>query len=114
MGVAWGVIDFFLGLAGGFTVNSIRLFESLMVLIFGFLIVLPVSIMAFWKPRLAAAALILSFFLVEVVGFADDRMRGVYLVGKKLGLPTLLLACGYAYVVSVHARLRSRHKRASF
>jgi hypothetical protein len=101
MGIFWGVVDFFLGLAGSFTVNSIRLFESLMVLVFGFLLILPISIMAIWKPRLAAAALALSFFLVEAVGLADDGLRGVYLFGKKLGVPTLLLACGYAYLASL-------------
>ena len=37
------------------------------------------------------------FILVEIVGFSDDGLHGVYLVGEKL-VPTLVLASGYVYV----------------
>jgi hypothetical protein len=31
------------------------------------------------------------------VGFSDEGLQGVYLVGKKL-IISLVLACGYAYI----------------
>jgi hypothetical protein len=80
--------------------NSIRLFESLAMLV-GCLIVLPASIMAIWKPKVSAFMLVASVILVEAVGLTDEGLRGAYLVGIKLGFPTFLLASGYAYLASV-------------
>jgi uncharacterized membrane protein len=99
VGIVWGVVSLFLGLAGSFTLNStgVSLVKDLVALGFGFFIVLPLAIAAFWKPKISAGLLVLSFVLVEIVGFSDEGLQGVYLVGKKL-IPTLVLACGYAYV----------------
>jgi hypothetical protein len=99
VGIVWGVVSLFRGLAGSFTLNStgVSLVKDLVALVFGFLIVLPLAVTAFWKPKISAGLLVLSFVLVEIVGFSDEGLQGVYLVGKKLIL-TLVLACGYAYV----------------
>lgn len=104
VGIAWGVVAFLQGLVASFTLNSIRLIESLVVLIFGFLIILPITIAAIWKPKISVAVLVVSFFLVECVAFADDGLRGVLLVAKKLALPNVLLVCGYVYAASVQRR----------
>jgi hypothetical protein len=99
MGIVWGVVSLFRGLAGSFTLNStgVSLLKDLVALGFGFFIVLPLAITAFWWPKISAGLLVLSFVLVEIVGFSDEGLQGVYLVGKKLIL-TLVLACGYAYI----------------
>jgi len=74
------------------------------VLIFGFLIMLPITIAAIWKPKISASLLVVSFFIVECVGFADDGLRGVLSVAKKLALPNALLVCGYLYAASLQRR----------
>jgi hypothetical protein len=94
IGIAWGVVAFSRGLAGSFALNSIglSLIKDLVVLMFGFLMILPITIAAIWKPKISAALLALSFFAVECVVLADDGLRGVLLVAKKLGAPTILSA----------------------
>lgn len=106
VGVLWGVISLLRGLGAGFTLNStgVSLVKDLVALGFGFFIILPLAITAVWKPRISAVFLVLSIILVEIVGFSDEGLHGVYLVGKKL-VPTLVLACGYAYVA--YARSKS-------
>src|SRR5580700_4357838 len=79
-GIGWGVVTFFQGLAASFTVNSIRLVESIIAVIFGFLIILPIAIIAVWWPKASTVLLALSFILVEISGFADDGVRGIFLV----------------------------------
>lgn len=105
LGVLWGVISLLRGLGASFTLNStgVILLKDLVALGFGFFIILPLAITAIWKPWISAAFLALSFILVEIVGFSDDGLQGVYLVGKKLVL-TLVLACGYAYVAFVRSK----------
>jgi hypothetical protein len=97
VGIVWGVVSLFRGLTRSFTLNStgVSLVKDLVALGFGFFIVLPLAIAAFWKPKISADLLVLSFVLVEMVGFSDEGLQGVYLVGKKLIL-TLVLACGSA------------------
>jgi hypothetical protein len=99
VGIVWGVVSLFRGLAGSFTLNStgVSLLKDLVVLAFGFFIVLPLAITACWWPKLSACLLVLSFVFVEIVGLSDEGLQGAYLVGKKLIL-TLVLACGYAYI----------------
>ena len=100
IGIAWGIAAFLIGLGASFTFNEIDLVDSLLILIFGFLIILPAAITAVWKPKFSAILLTISFVLVEFAGVANDGLRGAYLAGKKF-LPNLILACAYAYVASV-------------
>lgn len=110
LGVLWGIISLLRGVGGIFTLNStgVSLLKDLVVFGFGFFIILPLAISAIWKPWISAIFLVVSFIFVEIVGFSDDGLHGVYLVGKKLAL-TLVLACGYAYVAL--ARSKSLSKR---
>ena len=110
IGIAWGVFAFLRGLAGSFTLNSIglSLIKDLAALMFGFLLILPITIAAIWKPKISAALLALSFFAVDCVVFADDGLHGMVLVAKKLGLPTIWLVCGYIYAASVQAKAQPR------
>jgi hypothetical protein len=73
----------------------------------GFFVILPLAITAIWKPRISAAFLVVSFIAVEIVGFSDEGLHGVYLVGKKLVF-TLVLAFGYAYVSFARSKSLSR------
>ena len=100
VGISWGTFAFFLGLVGSFAMNSIRLLESLAMLV-GCLIVLPAWIIAIWKPKVSAFMLVASVILVEALGLTDEGLHGAYLVGMKLGFPTFLLASEYAYLASV-------------
>lgn len=101
LGIGWGVVAFFQGLIASFTLNSIHLAESLAAIIFGFLIVLPIAIVAVWWPKASVALLALSFVLVEISGFADDGLRGIFLVAQKVALPDLLLMLAYAYLAHI-------------
>jgi len=105
VGIVWGVVSLFRGLAGGFTLNStgVSLLKDLVALGFGCFLVLPLAITAFWWPKISAALLALSFVLVEIVGFSDEGLQGVYLVGKRLIL-TLVLSCGYAYIAFLRSK----------
>jgi hypothetical protein len=105
LGVFWGVISLLRGLGASFTLNStgVSLVKDLVALGFGFFIILPLAIAAIWKPWISAAFLVVSFILVETVGFSDEGLHGVYLVGKQLVL-TLVLACCYAYVAFVRSK----------
>jgi hypothetical protein len=105
-GIGWGVVTFFQGLAASFTVNSIRLVESIIAVIFGFLIILPIAIIAVWWPKASTVLLALSFILVEISGFADDGVRGIFLVAKKVALPDLLLMLAYAYLAFLKRKLQ--------
>jgi hypothetical protein len=104
IGIAWGMVAFVVGLGSAIASPFGNVIWSLIVLIFGFLIILPIAITAIWKPKLSASLLVLSFFLFECGGFADDGLRGVLLYAKKLALPNILLVCGYAYAASVRAK----------
>jgi hypothetical protein len=112
LGILWGVISLLRGLGASFTLNStgVSLVKDLVALGCGFFVILPLAITAIWKPWISAAFLVISFILVEIVGFSDDGLHGVYLVGEKLVL-TLVLACGYAYVAL--ARSKSLPRRRS-
>ena len=104
LGIAWGVVAFLMGVAGSFTLNSIDLAESLLLLLCGFLAVLPIAITAIWKPKLSATLLAACFLIVECIALAKGGWPGAVVVSRKLALPNIVLACGYAYLVSIRAR----------
>lgn len=108
LGIAWGVVAFLLGLAGSFTLNSIHLIASLIVLIIGFLMVLPITILAIWKPKISAAFLTLSFLLLECAIYAIFGLSAVLRLALIEGIPYAALASGYLYVASVQDKARPK------
>ncbi len=108
IGIAWGVVAFFVGLIGSFTLSSRDSIESIIVLIFGILMILPITIVAIWKPKTSAVLLAFSFLLVEYGVFALYGLHAVLVVALKPELPNILLVCGYLYAASVRAKEPTR------
>jgi len=104
IGIAWGVIAFLIGLGSTIASPFGNVISSLILLIFGFLIILPISVAAIWKPKISAALLVISFLLFEGDVVAVDGLRTVFGVSLKLQLPNILLACAYAYAASVKSK----------
>jgi hypothetical protein len=77
------------------------------MLIFGFPIVLPIAIAAFWRPKICAVLMALSFFLVVIAELSDGGLRDAYSVGKQIA-PTLALAFGCAFVASLRSKSPGR------
>ena len=107
LGVIYGTVAFVIGIAASFTLNGIDLVESFVVLVMGFLAILPIAIAAIWKPRASAVLVAICLLGVECAGYANDGFRGVVLVAEKLALPDFLLICGYAFVASSGISKRS-------
>jgi hypothetical protein len=107
LGVIYGSVAFLIGVAASFTLNGRDFIESLIGLVMGFLAILPIAILAIWKPRSAAILLAICLIAVECAGFANDGVRGAILVAEKLALPDVLLICGYAFVASTNIWKRS-------
>jgi hypothetical protein len=112
IGFAWGAVTFLVGLAGSFVLNSIHLFSNLVGL-FSVLSILPITIAAVWRPKTSAALLVLSFLLLEYGALGVEGYHTVLQVALKLGLPTILLACGYLYTASVRAKSQARTDKSS-
>jgi O-antigen ligase len=106
IGVTWGVVTFWVGLAGSFTLSSRDSIRSIIVLIFGVFMILPITIAAIWKPQISAVLLTLSLLLVEYGVFAVYGLHVAVLVALKLELPNILLVCGYAYTACVRTKTR--------
>src|ERR1035438_3621785 len=53
IGIAYGVAAFLSGLAASFTLNSRDIVESVLLLFCGFLAILPIAILAIWKPKIS-------------------------------------------------------------
>ena len=108
IGVVWGTIAFFLGYFSAFAAplgkDNEEVIGSLVGLIFGFLIILPITLAAIWIPKISAGLLMLSFFMFECLVVSDVGLSGVLPVALRLGLPTIGLACGYMYVAYVRVR----------
>lgn len=98
IGAVWGTAMFVLGLASSFSLRSTDASAEMLGLIFGFILVLPISVVAFWKPKAAAVALMIDFILFECTvaahGGASDAIQTLW----RLGLPTFALAFGYLYI----------------
>ncbi len=110
IGIFWGAGAFLFGLgstvASPFGSGARQVAQSLALLVFGFLIVLPITIAAVWQPKVAAALLILSFMLFECVVVSIFGLRSFLPVALRQGTPNILLACGYIYAASVRAKAR--------
>lgn len=104
LGAAWGVILFLLGLANSFSIGGPNFIAGMVELVFGFLMVLPITIMAYWRPRVAAASLLIAFIVLECAVFTSDGLRVGSLVGLIIGLPNTALIWGYIYGASVRSK----------
>jgi len=68
-GVAWGLIYFATGAIKSFTLNSNDTWASVALLFALFLLPLPITVIAVWRPRVAGKAL-LACVAVNVVALA--------------------------------------------
>ena len=107
LGIAYGVAAFLFGLAASFTLNSRDIVESVLLLLCGFLAILPIAILAIWKPKISVLLLSICLAVIECSGLANDGWRGVVLVGRKLALQNIALLCGYAYVSFIRSKART-------
>jgi ABC-type multidrug transport system permease subunit len=62
-GIAWSLIYFVIGAIFSFTLGSNEFWSGAVVYLTLFLLPLPISFVALWFPRIAAAALISSVFV---------------------------------------------------
>jgi hypothetical protein len=114
VGILWGLFVLAFGFRSffaaplGYTPQQVR--QTLVALIFGFVIVLPITIAAIWTPRISAALLLLSFTLSECAIFSGYGASGALAFAVPLGGPTLVLACGYAYVAHLRANSPPGHR----
>ncbi len=111
LGVGWGITTFFLGLVGGFRVGPPGFIWGLLAIVFGYLIVLPITIMAYWRPRAAGLGLFISFLFLESSVAASSGLRVAFLGGLIMAVPTGALIWGYVYIASV--RTKSQGTRSS-
>jgi hypothetical protein len=108
LGILWGVVAFLMGLAASFTAGRNDGLRSLLLFVCGFLGILPVSIAAIRRPRMAAILVLISFFIVEIVLFSEPVQfthRGMINALLFFGVPDAMLILGYAYVARVKDRM---------
>jgi hypothetical protein len=103
-GLVWGVATLLWGLGGSFVLGSTNFYAGLVGIIFGYLIVLPLAIVAFWRPKISAACLLISFLVLECSVFTAAGIRSVLVGTLVMGLPTAALAWGYTYVARVRQK----------
>ncbi len=101
LGVGWGIITFLWGLSSGFTIGARDFGWSILAVVFGFLMVLPITIVAYWQPKAAAVCLLVSFLILETAVVVTQGFRFGSLVGLLMGLPTAALVWGYTYMASL-------------
>jgi hypothetical protein len=97
---------FLAGLASSFTIGSTDVVRSFLGVIFGFLVILPIAIVAIWKPKISVVLLAICLVTVEVLGFTWYGMQGILLAVEKLTYPHISLICGYAYVAWTQGQLK--------
>lgn len=104
VGVGWGVATFLWGLGGSFVLGSRDFYSGLVAIVFGYLVVLPITIAAFWHPKVSALCLLTSFLVLESATLVAGGVRYVLIGALVMGLPTAALASGYAYVASLRSK----------
>src|ERR1700733_15597689 len=92
LGIAWGVLTFLMGLVGSFVFTGQDYYTGLIAVLFGYLMVLPETIVAFWWPKISAACLLFSFLVLEFSLFKSAGLRYVFIGALVMGLPTAALA----------------------
>jgi hypothetical protein len=103
LGIVWGMISLRKALPAFFTLGETRLLGDLTALIFGFFVVLPTAIMAFWRPTISAVLLATGFSLAEIAVLVDYGLRDTWILGEQMS-PNLLLALGYGYLAFSRSR----------
>jgi hypothetical protein len=102
-GIVWGMFSLRQGFPVFFTLTETRLIGDLTVVTFGFFIVLPAAILAFWRPAISAALLAVGFFLADIAMLVDYGPRDTWVLGGQMA-PNLALALGYAYLAFYRSR----------
>ena len=95
IGLIWGIVSLCIGIVSSFTFNSIHLVESSVVLLSGFLSVLPITIFAIWKPKTAASLLALSICIAVGSVCMTEGFHDGGVVALKLGTPNLIVILLY-------------------
>lgn len=98
LGIVWGIASLLIGLAASFTLNDNRLFESLLALVCGFVMPLPMAILAMRKPAISAIVLLTCLALLEGLGARTHGLRGVVLVAQRFAIQNIAFAWGYVYI----------------
>ena len=104
LGLAWGVMTFLWGLGGAFVLGSNNFYSGVVAAVFGYLVVLPITITACWWPRVSVVCLSISFLVLECATFVASGLRYVAIGALVMGLPTATLAWGYIYVAGVRQK----------
>ena len=105
LGIAWGVTTFFWGLAGSFVLGPTDFYSGVIAIVLGYLIVLPITITACWRPRVSAVCLLISLLVLECTIFASGGLRYLAIGALIMGVPTAALVWGYAYVARVRQKM---------
>ena len=114
-GIAWGMIYFAVGIISSFTINSIDFWSSITLLVFTFLLPLPITVVAFWFSKSAGIALIISAvlcvaILVYLSGVKDTMTASP---GVKFYIPHLIFALAYIIAGRVSKDVGSGGEKSS-
>ena len=107
-GIGWGALTFLWGLISSFVFRGPDILSGLVALVFGYFAVLPITIMAFWRPRPSSVCLLFSFLVLVSALLRVAPFR--YVIGGALvmGVPTATLALGYSYVARARTRIDAK------
>lgn len=75
-GVVWGIIYFLIGAVFSFTLGSNQFWTGATVYLCLFLLPLPISVMAFWLPRLSGVTLIVCAAVSVIVSGISAVLSG--------------------------------------
>jgi hypothetical protein len=112
LGILWGAATFYVGVVSSRSLVATDLTRSVILLLCMFVLILPASVIAVWKPRIAALLLLILFLITEVTMLSEIsrfELQGVRGSALFFGVPSTLLALGYVYV----ARARKKADRNS-
>jgi hypothetical protein len=112
IGVVWGSAALFLAYLSSFAAplgNSEKDVIDSVVVLMCCVLVLPITIAAFWIPKISAGLLLLTFAIFECAFVRDSGYKAIVPIALRLGLPTCALAGGYFYVAYVRAKWPARH-----
>lgn len=106
LGLAWGITLFLWGLGASFTIGARDFIWGILGIGLGYIMVLPITVTAYMRPRAAAVCLSISFLVLETAFFASGGSRVGFLGGLIMAVPTAALVWGYTYVASVRSKSR--------
>jgi hypothetical protein len=100
IGAVWGITMFAIGMVASFSLRSLDFDQETLGLLFGFMLILPISVWAFWKPKAAAIALVINFLAFECIVAVERGSPTAIQTLWRLGSPTAALAVGYLYLAN--------------